>query len=476
MLRGTAELIFDLVAQGATPRQWSEWLRPPLERAAASGDEVMVARLTAAGGAIGNSLHQAVRGGHLQLVDRLLSKGASTNATDERGAAPTHIAAALGHEEIMASLLRNGADRNAVDGKGRTPLHLAIEYGRCPVARTLLASDADACLRFGENALSAMDLVVRYDRLALLKAMLKNGAHVDATSPSTGCTALHCAAATTNRVGAIAILVDAGASVDTEDSNCWTPLHYASDKGRSGAVGALLKYGADKNRRNSEGRTPLHLAVAKGHLATALNLLSAGADISTIYGDTGHSALDSAARFGHVDVLEAMVQYGADVNAPSPIGAYVPLHQAAFANHATAIDVLVKGGASVGAESNKGATPLHTASAYGSFEAARALLKHGADPNSQNAEGQTPLHCAASRAGGEGAAKCVELLVGRGADGNVVDKYGQTAADLVGMVGADEDLGEGYAERIRTLLAGTTASSAGWEGGGIAGTEEGITS
>ncbi|CAM9943714.1 unnamed protein product, partial [Hapterophycus canaliculatus] len=48
-LHGMAERLFKLVSDGATPRQWAEWLRAPLEHAAARGEKDLAQCLLKAG-------------------------------------------------------------------------------------------------------------------------------------------------------------------------------------------------------------------------------------------------------------------------------------------------------------------------------------------------------------------------------------------------------------------------------------------
>lgn len=50
-------------------------------------------------------LHWAAKGGHLPIVDLLLSRGARVNATNMGDDTPLHLAAAEGHREIVEVLL-----------------------------------------------------------------------------------------------------------------------------------------------------------------------------------------------------------------------------------------------------------------------------------------------------------------------------------------------------------------------------------
>lgn len=80
-----------------------------------------------------NSLHTAVKNGHLKTVEwllricpELLNEAANYNQL------PIHLAAYKGHFEIVQALIKAGANFNAQDCEGKTALHLAISEGNNP--------------------------------------------------------------------------------------------------------------------------------------------------------------------------------------------------------------------------------------------------------------------------------------------------------------------------------------------------------
>lgn len=64
----------------------------------------------------------ASKRGHVQIVQKLLAKGANVNARDAWGQTSLKWAATLGHADVVRALLTAGADPNIADQNGVTPL------------------------------------------------------------------------------------------------------------------------------------------------------------------------------------------------------------------------------------------------------------------------------------------------------------------------------------------------------------------
>lgn len=247
MLRDAETTIFDLVCSRTTVEQWAEWLQTPLEHAVAAGRADLVAMLRAAG-AKASAVHPAVRGGQEALVLHLLALGASPSEPDQNGDAPLHVAVRLGHGDILSLLLRHGAAVDALDSEGRSPLHLAVGAeedgaGSREIVQKLVGAGADLSLRFGDEGFSALDLATCLGHVDIMRTLIHHEVEVDDgfLVGSTFWTALH-VGANSNQVGAIDVLVEAGADVDARGGEDWrTPLHVAATEAHSEAVVALFK-------------------------------------------------------------------------------------------------------------------------------------------------------------------------------------------------------------------------------------------
>ncbi len=64
----------------------------------------------------------AARGGHKEIVELLITKGAGVNAKDSRGWTPLHQTTYGGHKEVAELLIAKDADVNARKKNGDTPL------------------------------------------------------------------------------------------------------------------------------------------------------------------------------------------------------------------------------------------------------------------------------------------------------------------------------------------------------------------
>eukprot|EP00752_Nemacystus_decipiens_P016350 g14622.t1 len=227
MLRGAEVHAFDVIFEVLTSRQWAELLKAPLERAAVKGKRGLAQKLVGAGADVGDSLHAAVGGGHVDIVSDLLESGASTAAKDGSGDTPLHVAVEHGEAEMVQLLLLKGADKDSFDSHGMTPLYLAAEEGHIAPALALLAAGADMSLPCGRMRTLAIHAAAAQGHVEILKAVIEHGADLEALDDEKE-TALH-QAAWHGHTDAIDVLVEAGANVEARNWLGGTPLHNASD-------------------------------------------------------------------------------------------------------------------------------------------------------------------------------------------------------------------------------------------------------
>ena len=398
LLDGAEVELFQLVLKGATPEQWAEWLRAPLEHAAASGN--------------------------FGLVDRLLRAGADGRA-GWRGCQRRTLldAAALGgNRHVVSALLRAGceADVNVVsDASGRSALYQSIVGGHESAARKLMLAGAD----------------------------------VDREDPTERCFPLHAAAAR-GQEDLVGDLLVTGACPNVEDGRGRTPLHVAAELNHENIVTTLL----DSSRTDFDaivdvGFSPLMVAGTEGHVSIVRALLAAGADRSPREHNDFASVLDLAAKHGHTEVVNALLDHGADVNEADTLG-WTALHFASHDDQAGTADLLIAAGADINATDHMGQTPLHFSAIYSSSnDALRTLLRRGAKINEADDDGNTALHLVC-REVPDDAIETVGLLLRAGASEAAVNQAGDTPIELPHWV--DQQV----AQRIRGLLRRAPADRA----------------
>lgn len=441
MLRGLEERIFDIVLTAGEPDQWAEWLRAPLELAAALGDVEVMKRLQSVN-AHGSALHGAASGGQADIVKELLMGGACPDALDDRERSPLHVAcecghlgtvqvlmdadanvtladevgrmalheaAYFGHEDVAQALLCNGANKDAMDHNEFTPLDAAACIGSLAVVDILLSNGADVHHR-GKQDLTALHAASGNGHADVVDALLQSGADRDAVLEASQLSPLH-VAASHRHLPVLKVLLAHNANASLCDSSGYTAFHIAAWSGYTEIVDALLLSGCDKDTVDARQETPIHKATREGHLSVVQALAAAGADLE-LRSQVGTTALHIAASVGNREVAQELLLKGADKQAVDNTGC-TPLHYAAREAHVAVLEVLAAPGANVNLRTNDSLrmTPLNFCAGRGKVEMMRSLLRHGADVNPTD-QGQSALHSAAWSRTGE----AVDLLVEAGAN------------------------------------------------------------
>lgn len=213
--------------------------------------------------------------------------------------------------------------------------------------------------------------------------LLEAGANVSPTG--SGTRPIHIASHT-GSLEITSTLLRAGAAIDSMDEYGFQPIHLASTYvERSAQIALLVSAGANVETLNllapSWQKSPLQLACLTGQLANVRTLLGLGA-----IKDMGRSLLDSplgiAIRRRHVGIVQALLEHGADPNYASKSKS-----RSLFATQSCRL-----GG--------PGMTPLSLlAKHFGDTQKTALdqamldlLLDHGADVQSRDDEGNQVLH------------------------------------------------------------------------------------
>jgi ankyrin repeat protein len=127
------------------------------------------------------------------LVDGgLVGGGASLSARNTEGQTPLHLAVHNGDVSMVRLLLDRGADPEATAANGNRPLYDAAESGYLEIVELLLEFAASVEAFNVTEQRTAFYQAVENGHVAVAKSLLRNGADIDARSPS-GLTPLFCA-------------------------------------------------------------------------------------------------------------------------------------------------------------------------------------------------------------------------------------------------------------------------------------------
>lgn len=411
-------------------------------------------------------LHFAAGYGRRDVVEFLLSAGASIQARDDGGLHPLHNACSFGHADVVRLLLEAGANPNTRDNWNYTPLHEAAIKGKIDVCIALLQHGADPNIRNteGKTALELADPATRpvltgdYRKDELLEAArsgaedrllsLLNPLNVNChASDGRRSTPLHLAAGY-NRNRVVQLLLQHGADVHAKDKGGLVPLHNACSYGHFEVTEMLIKHGANVNANDLWAFTPLHEAASKSRVEVCSLLLSEGAD-PTQLNCHSKSAIDVAPTRelqerltyefkGHC-LLEAGRQSDATkikkyltpdiINFKHPYSADTALHavvNSLYPKRKQILETLIRKGAHLNEKNKDFLTPLHLAADNSHFDVMDVLLRHGAKVNALDGLGQTALH----RCARDDNIQACRVILSYGVDPTIISLQGYTAAQV----------------------------------------------
>eukprot|EP00079_Xenopus_tropicalis_P014526 XP_004911128.1 PREDICTED: ankyrin repeat domain-containing protein 17 isoform X5 [Xenopus tropicalis] len=322
------------------------------------------------------ALTLACAGGHEELVQTLLERGANIEHRDKKGFTPLILAATAGHVGVVEILLDNGADIEAQSERTKdTPLSLACSGGRQEVVELLLARAANKEHR-NVSDYTPLSLAASGGYVNIIKILLNAGAEINSrTGSKLGISPLMLAAMN-GHTAAVKLLLDMGSDINAQiETNRNTALTLACFQGRTEVVSLLLDRKANVEHRAKTGLTPLMEAASGGYAEVGRVLLDKGADVNAPpVPSSRDTALTIAADKGHYKFCELLISRGAHIDVRNKKG-NTPLWLAANGGHLDVVQLLVQAGADVDAADNRKITPLMAAFRKGHVKVVRYLVK-----------------------------------------------------------------------------------------------------
>ncbi|XP_078157128.1 uncharacterized protein LOC144552952 isoform X1 [Carex rostrata] len=123
----------------------------------------------------GSPLHQAVVGGHIKIVEMLLSlRSDFVKQVDGEGSNTLHYAAQNDNAKMVEMLIAKDPclayDNNYL---GQPPLHVAVQYGSKSAIKAILKHCPDTAEQFGKDSGNALHVAVHKGKFGSLKCLLK---------------------------------------------------------------------------------------------------------------------------------------------------------------------------------------------------------------------------------------------------------------------------------------------------------------
>lgn len=406
-------------------------------------------------------LHNAVEKNKIAVTELLLKHDADVSLTDNNGLGPLHIAVEKGNLEAIDLLLKFGADVNYLmkseRKKNYAPLHLAVENGIKDIVLILLNNGANVDVKGHDNK-TPLHIAAKKGYTHIAEVLLNHGACIEALTLKVMYTPLHFASALGNE-DAVKLFLTKGADVNATAGDNTTPLHIATERGYESVVKLLLQHGAEVDSLDKDGKTVLYLAVKIGYSIIIEDVLKCCPKVDI---QSNRNALKIAV-FGYGEkykkIVEDLLQYGLIFNARDANNSML-FHEAVRKGYFKIVEDLLKYGANVNmlSCSVEGFTPLHNAVKHQLEEITKLLVTYGANINAKDKTDKTPIAYAVQNADLKttklllinGAnikddpsllrtavrkqyLEMIEILLQYDADVNACDKYGRTALHFTAL-------------------------------------------
>jgi ankyrin repeat protein len=389
------------------------------------------------------ALIHGVESNKMNSLESLLSFGASVNDADNSGRTSLLMAASRNNHAMVSTLLARGADYNQADNKGLTPLMAALVNSASSssgVTRsfTLLKDAGAPILSPSPLADSIAFTAMKSGNRDVLTLLFKAGTD-PGISDGEGNTLLHYSV---NDPQMIRFILDFKPGLNSRNKAGETPLFSAVKGNYPESTSLLIAEGADFNIADNKGWSPIMTALMQSAanpsgLTPSFSLLQERRAPLSIPSSQADSIATTAIKSGNREVLDVLFMGGLDPNISDSEGNTF-LHLSV--KNPDLLSFFLKYDINVNSKNARGESPLFAAVRGGYYESVTLLLDKGADPELRNNEGVTVLLLAAEKK----SAQILNTLLLRDVNIFVTDKQGNTALHKASQMGV--------AESVRKLL------------------------
>lgn len=257
-------------------------------------------------GALEYNLILAAEKGYAGEVERLIKRGAETDAVTDEGATPLIFAVANKRSEAAKVLLYYGADPDHVTNLSETPLLIAVKNQDEIITEVLIRYGANLEYR-DQYSCTPLHYASVYGYLRMADILLYYDADIESKSAD-GTTPLM-AAIWSGFYDVAGLLIDRGANMEAADNKGFTPFLIAAQNGDTAMMRVLKEKGVDIFETNTSGYGAMDLAI-KTDQPHVIDLLVKW-DTRWIVSYPGRvNPYEIAARYRRSGIISVLEKYG----------------------------------------------------------------------------------------------------------------------------------------------------------------------
>ena len=316
-------------------------------------------------------LIKAAYGNELESLVTLIPVTTDINANDsDTGLNAMAYAVENHNQEMVQVLLSAGATLNTATRDGRTPLMYLNNEATSGFVRGLIAAGADVNARDGSGETVLMSAAISC-KFEVFKELVAAGAKLDVKDDRDNTILMR---AVGNEDPEVArFLIEAGVSLDARNVNGESALTFAAQSGKGATLKQLIKAGATLNLKPDDLDEALRTAIDNDDSSTVKVMLDVGANPNT-KDDEGKTTLMQAAQNGKPEALKLLINAGANINAVDD-DRWTALM---YCDDVESVRVLVNGGADMNIRNKDGETVLTIASGAQQEDIVKLLKSRGA--------------------------------------------------------------------------------------------------
>jgi ankyrin repeat protein len=203
-------------------------------------------------------IFDVVRAGDtVRLKALLAAEPGLVNVRNERGHSPVLIAQYHHKKDAVAVLLAAGPDLDLFD---------AASVGATARVAALLDRDPSQLNAYSNDGFYPLGLAAFFGHPETVRLLIARGADLAQVARNPMRVQPLNAAVAGRSMDVVRLLVDAGAPIDPQQQEGWTPLHGAVHQGNLDMTKYLLAHGANPKLQNGNGKNAIGLAAEAGNL------------------------------------------------------------------------------------------------------------------------------------------------------------------------------------------------------------------